>query len=73
MLLMLSVIGVNKGDVVPIIISIVYGSRALAQKLTSNIGLSRSHNVKNVLQHTALNISLIKLRLLFAMSGNISL
>ena len=70
---MLSVTGVDKGDIVPIITPIVYGSRALAQKLTSNTELTRSHNVKNLLQHTALNISLRKSRLLLAISGSISL
>ena len=37
---MLSVTGVDKGNTVPIIISIVYGSRASAQKLTSNTELA---------------------------------
>ena len=40
---------VDKGDIVPIIISIVYGSKALAQKLTSNTELTRSHNVNNLI------------------------
>ena len=44
-----------------------------AQKLTSNTELTRSHNVKNLLQRTALNINLRKSRLLLAISGNISL
>ena len=57
----------------PIIISIVYGSKALAQKLTSDTELTRSHNVKNLSQHTALNIDLRQSRLLFATSGSISL
>ena len=55
---MLSVIGVDKQDIVPTLISIAYGSRASAQKPTSNTELIRSHNVKNLLQHTDLNISL---------------
>ena len=58
---------------VPIIISVVYGSKALAQKLTSNTELTRFHNVKNLFQHTALNISLRKSRLLLATSRSISL
>ena len=70
---MLSVTGVDKGDIVSITISIVYGSRALAQKLTSNTELTRSHNVKNLLEHTVLNINLRKSRLFFAISGSISL
>ena len=73
MLLMLSVTGVDKGNIVPIIIYIVYGSRTSAQKLTSNTELTRSHNVKNVLQHTELNISLRKSRLLLATNGSIKL
>ena len=56
-----------------IIIYIVYGSKASTQMLTSNTELTRSHNVMNVLQHTALNISLRKSRLLLATSGSISL
>ena len=72
-LLMLSITGVDKGYIVPIIIYIVYGSKASAQKLTSNTELTRSYNVKNVLQHTALNISLRKSRLLLATSESISL
>ena len=63
----------DKGDRVSIIIYIVYGSRASAQKLTSNTELTRSHNIKNVLQHIELNISLTKSRLLPATSGSISL
>ena len=63
----------DKGDIVPIIIAIVYGSKALAQKLTSNIELTRSHNVKNLSQHTALNINLRQSRLLLAISGGILL
>ena len=70
---MLLVTGVYKGDIVPIIIYIVYGCRASAQKLTSNAELTRSHNVKNLLQHIELNISVRKSRLLFATSGSISL
>ena len=70
---MLSVTGVDKGDIVPINISIVYDSKALAQKLTSNTEIIRSHNVKNLLQHTVLNISLRKSRLLLAISGTILL
>ena len=60
---MLSVTGVDKGDTVPIIISIVYGSRASAQNLSSNTELTRSHNAKNLLQDTALKINLRKSRL----------
>ena len=70
---MLSVTGVDKGDIVPIMISVVYGSKALGQKLTSNTELTRSHNVKNLLQHTMLNINLRQSRLLLATSGSISL
>ena len=55
------------------IVSIVYGSKALAQKLTSNIEPTRSHNVKNLSQHTALNINLRQSRLLLAISGSILL
>ena len=40
---MLSDTGVDKGDMVPITIPIVYGSKALDQKLTSNTELTRSH------------------------------
>ena len=58
----------DKRDIVPIIISIVYGSKALAQKLTSNTELTRSHNVNNLLQHTALNTNLRQSRPLFAIS-----
>ena len=71
-LLMLSVTGVTRETQVPIIRSIVYGSRASAQKLASNIELTRSHNVKNLLQHTELNISLRNLCVLLATSGSIS-
>ena len=55
------------------IIYIVYGSRTSALKLTSNTKLTRSHNAKKLLQHTELNTSLRKLRLLLATSGIISL
>ena len=72
-LLMLSDTGVDKGGIVLIIISIVYGSKALAQKPTSNTELTRSHNVRNLLQHTALNINLRQSRLLLAISGSIQL
>ena len=44
----MSVASVDKGDIIPITISIVYGSKALDQKLTSNTELTRSHNVKNL-------------------------
>ena len=67
-LLMLSDTGVDKGDIVSMIISIVYDSKALAQKLTSKPELTRSHNVKNLLQHTALNINLRQSRLFLAIS-----
>ena len=50
-----------------------YGSKALAQKLTSNIELTRSHNVTNLLQHPALNIYSRQSRLLLAISGSILL
>ena len=70
---MLSVTGVNEGGIIPIIISMVYGSRVSAQKLTSNTELTRSHNVNNLLQHAALNIGLRKSRLLLEISGSISL
>ena len=64
----------DKGDIVLIIISIVYGSKALAQKLTSNTELTRSHNVKNLpLLHTALNINMRQSRLLLAVSESILL
>ena len=58
--------GVDREDIVPIIISIVYGSKALTQKLTSNIELIKSHNVKNLSQHTVLNINLRQSLLLLA-------
>ena len=70
---MLSATGVDKGDIVPIIIYIVYGSRTSALKLTSNTELTKSHNVKKLLQRTELNTSLRKSRLLLATSGTISL
>ena len=70
---MLPVTGVDKRDIVPIIISIVYGSGTSAQELTSYTELTRSHNVKNLLQNTALNISLKKLPLLLAINRSISL
>ena len=41
------------------------------QKLTSNSELTRSYNVKNLSQHTALNINLRRPRLLLAISGSI--
>ena len=63
--------GVDKGGIVSIIISIVYGSKALAQKLTSSTELTRSHNVKNLSQYTALDINLRQSRLLLAISGSI--
>ena len=63
----------DKGGIVLITISIVYGSKALAQKLTSNTELTRSHNVRNLLQYTALNINLRQSRLLLAISGSILL
>ena len=63
----------DKGGIVLITIYIVYGSKALAQKLTSNTELTRSHNVRNLLQHTALNINLRQSRLLLAISGSILL
>ena len=45
---------------------------ASSQKLTSNTELTKSHDVKNSLQHTKLNIYLTKGRLLPATSGSIS-
>ena len=71
--MMLSVTGVDRGDVVPIMIYIVYGPRALAQKMASNTKLTRSHNVKNVMQDTELDTSLTKSRLLLEKSKIISL
>ena len=68
---MLSVTGVGKEDVVPIIISIVYGSKALAQTLASNTELTRSHNVKNLSQHSALHMYMRESRLRLAISGSI--
>ena len=70
---MLSDTGVDKGGIVLITISIVYDSKALAEKLTSNTELTRSHNARNFLQHTALNINLRQTRLLLAISGSILL
>ena len=67
---MLLVIGVDKGDIVPIIISIVYGSRAAARKLTSNTELIRSHDVKDLLHHIELTIKLKKSCLLLATRGS---
>ena len=61
----------DKGGIVLIIISIVHGSKALAQKLTSNTELTRSHNFKNLSQHTALSINLKQSRLLLAINGSI--
>ena len=72
-LLMLSVTSVDKGDIVPIIISTVYDSKALAPKLTSNTDLTRSHNVKNLLQQTALNTNWRQTHLFHAISGSILL
>ena len=43
------------------------------KELTSNTELTRSHNVKNLSQHTPLNINLIQSRLLLAISGSILL
>ena len=71
--LMLSVIGVYKGGIIPIIIYVVYGSRASAQNLISNTELTRYHNIKNLLQNTELNIRLRKSRFLLATSESISL
>ena len=51
----------------------LHGSKALVQKLTSNTELTRSHNVKNLSQHTTLNINLRQSRLLLAISGSILL
>ena len=72
-LMMLSDTGVDKGDIVPIIVYIVYGSKAVAQTLTSNTELTRSHNVKNLSQHTSLKINLRQSRLFLAISGSILL
>ena len=47
--------------------------KGFRQKLTSNAELTRSHNVKNLSQHTALNINLRQSRLLLAISGSILL
>ena len=45
--------------------------KGFRQKLTSNTELTRSHNVKNLSQHTPLNINLRRSRLLLAISGSI--
>ena len=47
--------------------------KGFGQKLTSNTELTRSHNVKNLSQHTALNIYMRQSRLLLAISGSILL
>ena len=47
--------------------------KGFRQKLISNTELTRSHNVKNLSQHTALNINLRQSRLLLAISGGILL
>ena len=47
--------------------------KGFRQKLTSNTELTRSHNVKNLSQHIALNIKLRKSRLLLVISGSILL
>ena len=47
--------------------------KGFRQKLTSNTELTRSHSVKNLSQHTALNINLRQSRLLLAISGSILL
>ena len=47
--------------------------KGFRQKLTSNTELTRSHNVKNLSQHTALNINLRQSRLFLAISGSILL
>ena len=47
--------------------------KGFRQKLTSNTELTRSHNVKNLSQHTTLNINLRQSRLLLAISGSILL
>ena len=44
--------------------------KGFCQKLTSNTERTRSHNVKNLWQHTALNINLRQSRLLLAISGS---
>ena len=72
-LLVLSVTDVGKGDIVPVTLYIIYDSNALAQKLTSRTELTGSHNVRNVLQHIELNISLTKLRLPLVTSESTSL
>ena len=65
--------GRGQGRHSPINISIVYGSKALAQKLNSNTELTRFHNVKTLSQHTALNINLRQSRHLLAISEGILL
>ena len=47
--------------------------KGFRQKLTSKAELTRSHNVKNLSQHTALNINSRRSRLLLAISGSILL
>ena len=47
--------------------------KGFRQKLTSNTELTRSHNVKNLSQHTVLNINLRQSCLLLASSGSILL
>ena len=47
--------------------------KGFRQKLTSNTELTRSHNLKNLPQHTALNINMRQSRLLLAISGSILL
>ena len=66
---MLAVTGMDQGDTVPtIMMSVVYGSTASAHTSISNTELTWSHNVKDLLQHTELNISLTNTRPLFANS-----
>ena len=65
---MLSVTGMDQGETISIIMSIVYDSAASAQTPISNNELTWSHNVKKSLQHTELNINLTKTRPLFANS-----
>ena len=47
--------------------------KGFRQKLIANTELTRSHNVKNLSQHTALNINLRRSRLLLVISGSILL
>ena len=47
--------------------------KGFRQKQASNTELTRPHNVKNLSQHTALNINLRQPRLLLAISGSILL